>query len=114
MRITAILPFLALASHPLTAYAQRVSGEVVRGGGPVRRETDNQYCCGRLEGPGTPAYKFIEQFRDPSPAVGTNCRISTSGLCDSGAPNLVSCTNTIGVWIPLPAHFADAPTRADP
>ncbi|PYI36097.1 hypothetical protein BP00DRAFT_442104 [Aspergillus indologenus CBS 114.80] len=83
MRFTAILPFLALASHPLTAYAQRVSGEVVRGGGPVRRETDNQYCCGRLEGPGTPAYKFIEQCRDLKPAVGAN----SSGLVrEEGIP----------------------------
>ncbi|RAK72714.1 uncharacterized protein BO72DRAFT_500752 [Aspergillus fijiensis CBS 313.89] len=135
MRITAIIPFLALASHPLIVCAQRLTGKVVLGAGPIRRDTDNQYCCVGVNGPGTAAYKYVEQYKDPSPAVGTNCepysfsvalgrldarnlppaspspyvrqlltpmnktqgRSPTNGLCDDGAPNLVSCTDSFGV-----------------
>ncbi|RAH51268.1 uncharacterized protein BO95DRAFT_458621 [Aspergillus brunneoviolaceus CBS 621.78] len=97
MRITAIIPFLALASHPLTACAHRLTGKFVLGAGPIRRDTGNQYCCVGVDGPGTAAYKYVEQYKDPSPAVGTNCRSPKSGLCDDGAPNLVSCTDSFGV-----------------
>ncbi|RAH81672.1 hypothetical protein BO86DRAFT_399805 [Aspergillus japonicus CBS 114.51] len=104
MRYTAILSFLALTAHPLTALAQGSTvGDLLTVLKPTVESLSckpaNLYCCAGVDGPGTSNYDQIQSTgTDPGAAVGTNCnRINTTtGQCDSAASARVCCSGSFG------------------
>ncbi|RAK72713.1 uncharacterized protein BO72DRAFT_489582 [Aspergillus fijiensis CBS 313.89] len=105
MRVTAILPFLALAFHPLTAFAQGGAvGDIVEEVDAtlaLRAESscdpDDLYCC-IYDGPGTDYYTKVQEYTDPGAGVGSNCDLpdEETGQCNSKARTLVCCLDSFG------------------
>ncbi|PYI24493.1 hypothetical protein BO99DRAFT_408526 [Aspergillus violaceofuscus CBS 115571] len=103
MRFTAILPFLALASHPLTAFAVITPSNLGDAIGAIGtrisgRELGDLYCCAGVSGPNTNSYRQVQRYTNPGAAVGTNCNRpdEATGTCDSRVRTLVSCTGSFG------------------
>ncbi|OJJ96054.1 hypothetical protein ASPACDRAFT_126323 [Aspergillus aculeatus ATCC 16872] len=118
MRVTAILPFLALAFHPLTAFAQEgVLGELAAQvattlgyGKEPSCDPDDLYCC-IYRGPGTDYYTRVQEYTDPGAGVGSNCDLpdEETRQCNSNVRTLVCCTDSYGVWDSSPSQCSEEP-----